>query len=50
MIFLFVVNSEFKSSKSLNPDHAPTLQKKKKKGHLLPTNYNRYFLCVSIVS
>lgn len=31
MIFLFVVNSEFKSSKSLNPDHAPTLQKKKEK-------------------
>lgn len=30
MIFLFLVHLEFKSSKSLNPDRAPTLQKKKK--------------------
>lgn len=47
MIFLFLVHLEFKSSKSLNPDRAPTLQKKKKKekGHLLPQSTTGIF-CV----
>lgn len=46
MIFLFLVHLEFKSSKSLNPDRAPTLQKKKRgKGHLLPQSTTGIF-CV----